>query len=86
MALKHLKKEEIIKAQQVDHVHNETLIHSQIAHPFIVGFDGLCQDSKYLYLVLELINGGELFSYLRSIETFPTEQARFYAATVTLTF
>lgn len=26
---------------------------------------GMTQDSKYLYLVLELINGGELFTYIR---------------------
>jgi serine/threonine protein kinase len=58
VALKLLKKGEIIKAQQIDHVHNENFIHSQISHPFIVNFEGLAQDSRYLYLVLELINGG----------------------------
>ena len=67
MALKLLNKGEIIKAQQIDHVYNENFVHSQINHPFIVNFEGLAQDSKYLYLVLELINGGELFTYLRSV-------------------
>lgn len=38
VALKLLKKGEIIKAQQIDHVHNENFIHSQISHPFIVNF------------------------------------------------
>jgi serine/threonine protein kinase len=77
-ALKLLNKGDIIKSQQVDHVYNENFVHSQINHPFIVHFEGLAQDSKYLYLVLELINGGELFTYLRSVETFPTEQARYH--------
>lgn len=81
-----LKKAEIIKSQQIDHVHNENLIHSQISHPFIVGFEGLAQDSRYLYLVLELINGGELFTYLRSVESLPIDQCRFYAAIVTCCF
>ncbi len=56
--MKLLNKGEIIKAQQIDHVFNENYVHSQISHPFIVNFEGLAQDSKYLYLVLELINGG----------------------------
>lgn len=77
-ALKLLNKGDIIKSQQVDHVYNENFVHSQINHPFIVHFEGLAQDSKYLYLVLELINGGELFTYLRSVETFPTEQAKYH--------
>jgi serine/threonine protein kinase len=51
-ALKLLNKGEIIKSQQVDHVYNENMVHSQINHPFIVHFEGLAQDSKYLYLVL----------------------------------
>lgn len=81
-ALKLLNKGDIIKSQQVDHVYNENYVHSQINHPFIVHFEGLAQDSKYLYLVLELINGGELFTYLRSVETFPTEQARYSLASI----
>ena len=86
VALKLLNKGEIIKAQQIDHVYNENFVHSQINHPFIVNFEGLAQDSKYLYLVLELINGGELFTYLRSVECFSTEHARFYGATVASCF
>ena len=67
VALKLLNKHEIMKAQQIDHVYNENFVHSQISHPFIVNFEGLAQDTRYLYLVLELINGGELFTYLRNI-------------------
>ena len=56
------------------------MVHSQITHPFIVSFEGLAQDSKYLYLVLELINGGELFTYLRTEGRLTPEHAKFYAA------
>lgn len=58
VAMKILKKAEVIKSQQVDHVFNENYVHSQLSSPFIVNFEGLTQDSKYLYLVLELVNGG----------------------------
>lgn len=51
-AIKLLNKNAIIKAQQIDHVYNENFVNSQISHPFIVGFEGLAQDSRCLYLVI----------------------------------
>ena len=73
-AAKILKKAEIIKLKQVDHIMNEVNILTQVQHPFIVSksfltdqtsMDGFTQDEKYLYLMLEFIRGGELFTYLR---------------------
>ena len=49
-----------------------------IDHPFLVKTDGLIgfnQDNKYTYVLLELVNGGELFIYLRGVGKFPPEQA-----------
>ena len=46
-----------------------------IDHPFLVHTDGFTQDKKFLYVVLELVNGGELFTYLRGVGKFPAEQA-----------
>jgi len=36
-------------------------------HPFIVNMEGFTQNDRYLYLVLEFVSGGELFTYLRSV-------------------
>ena len=47
---------------------------------------GVAQDERYLYMALEFIRGGELFTYLRSVESFPPSQARFYAAQVVMMF
>jgi len=69
-----MKKYDLIKSKQVDHILNEIKILAMINHPFIIDFDGFCQDDKYLYLGLELINGGELFTYLRGIGKFGIEQ------------
>eukprot|EP00971_Amphidinium_carterae_P210899 4184593-Amphidinium_carterae.2 len=38
-----------------------------------------CQDEKRLFLVLEFVNGGELFSHLRKEGRLPNDDARFYA-------
>jgi serine/threonine protein kinase len=75
-AIKILKKSEIIKLKQVDHIMNEVKILSAVDHPFLIKTEGFTQDDRYLYLVLELINGGELFTYLRSVGKFPVEQAQ----------
>ena len=57
-----------------------------IDHPFVIKFDGFTQDDKYLYLALELINGGELFTYLRGVGRFPVDQARVYIAQIVSIF
>ena len=75
VAIKILKKSELIKLKQVDHILNEIKILSLIDHPFLVKTDGFTQDNKYLYVTLELVNGGELFTYLRGVGKFPPEQA-----------
>jgi protein kinase A len=54
-ALKVLKKAEIIRLKQVDHVINENTIMSNISHPFVVNMEGFCQDKRYIYLVLEFV-------------------------------
>jgi serine/threonine protein kinase len=71
-----MKKVEIIKSKQTDHILNEIKILSMINHPFVITFDGFTQDDRYLYLGLELVNGGELFTYLRGVGRFPVEQAQ----------
>ena len=39
--------------------------------------DGFCQDDRYLYLILEYIPGGELFTYLRTNTSLPVDQSRY---------
>ena len=75
VAIKKLKKYELIRLKQVAHIHSKIKILSMIDHPFLVTTDGFTQDKKYLYIALELVNGGELFTYLRSVGKFPPEQA-----------
>lgn len=86
VAMKIMKKVEILKSKQADHIANEIKILSMIDHPFVIKFDGFTQDEKYLYLALELINGGELFTYLRGVGRFPVDQARVYIAQIVSIF
>lgn len=85
-AFKQLKKQEIIKSKQVDHLKNEVFILNSIEHPFIVKMAGMTQDNRYLYIGMEFVSGGELFTYLRRVVRFPKVQAMLYIATVVLMF
>ncbi|EGR33373.1 protein kinase domain protein [Ichthyophthirius multifiliis] len=85
-AVKQLKKAEIIKLKQVDHIINENTNLSNINHPFIVKMDGFCQDNRHIYLILEFVSGSELFNYLRSIDALESDHICFYGAQVALMF
>jgi serine/threonine protein kinase len=64
-AMKALKKSEIVKLRQVEHTVNEKQILEELNMPFLVKMAGTFQDSNSLFIILEYIQGGELFSYLR---------------------
>ncbi|KAI9007146.1 kinase-like domain-containing protein [Gaertneriomyces semiglobifer] len=85
-AMKVLKKAEIVKMKQVEHTVNEKNILEAIEFPFLVNLLGTFQDCANLYFVLEYVQGGELFSYLRRCGRFPNHVARFYAAEVVMAF
>ena len=72
-----LKKSEIIRLKQVEHIKAEKAILSRITHPFIVkSVRDISQDERYLYLTMEYVLGGELFSQLRKVGRFSNETAK----------
>lgn len=76
-AIKMLKKAEIIKLKQMDHIYSEYTILSMLNHPFIVEMKGVSvSDPKFLHFVLEYIPGGELFMILRTKGCFTLEQSK----------
>ena len=124
-ALKIMKKSEVVRLKQVEHIKNEKEILSEVNHPFIVT---LCaappraarhrarararrrararpgrpalpahpparrlarsfiafQDERNLYMLLEYIIGGELFTHLRKAGKFGNDHTRFYAAQIVM--
>ena len=83
-ALKMLKKSEIVRLKQVEHIKAETSILSRITHPFIVSLYSTFQDEHHLYMVMDYIIGGELFSQLRRVGRFNNDTARFFTAEIVL--
>lgn len=64
-AVKVLKKAQVVKMKQVEHTNDERRMLQRCKHPFLIALWGTWQDSKNLYMVMEFIEGGELFSLLR---------------------
>eukprot|EP01060_Flectonema_neradi_P006248 TRINITY_DN1418_c0_g3_i2.p1 TRINITY_DN1418_c0_g3~~TRINITY_DN1418_c0_g3_i2.p1 ORF type:complete len:369 (+),score=72.61 TRINITY_DN1418_c0_g3_i2:117-1109(+) len=85
-AVKCLKKREIIKMKQVQHILAEKSLLSELSHPFIVNIITTFQDEKKLYIVLEYVIGGEMFTHLRSAGRFPNDVSKFYHAELVLVF
>ncbi|KAG8342616.1 protein kinase A catalytic subunit [Trypanosoma vivax] len=86
VVLKILKKQEILRMKQVEHVLAESSILQEVDHPFIVNMFKGFVDNDRLYLLLEYVVGGELFSHLRKAGKFPTDVSKFYSAEVVLAF
>ncbi|KAI0048830.1 kinase-like protein [Auriscalpium vulgare] len=83
-AVKVLQKEKIVRSKQVDHTNNEQQMLLSVQHPFIVNLWGSFQDSLNLYMVMDFVPGGELFTLLRRSNRFPDPVGKFYAAEVAL--
>ncbi|KAI0187700.1 catalytic subunit of camp-dependent protein kinase [Xylaria flabelliformis] len=83
-AVKVLKKAQVVKMKQVEHTNDERRMLGEVKHPFLITLWGTFQDARNLYMVMDFVEGGELFSLLRKSGRFPNPVAKFYAAEVTL--
>jgi len=64
-AIKVLKKAQVVKMKQVEHTNDERRMLSKVKHPFLITLWGTFQDARNLYMVMDFVEGGELFSVLR---------------------
>jgi serine/threonine protein kinase len=51
--------------KQVEHTNNEQHMLEAVQHPFIINLWGTFQDAANLYMVMDFVPGGELFTLLR---------------------
>jgi protein kinase A len=65
LALKIMEKEPIFQRNQIEHILSEKHILQAINCPFIVSLVYAFKDNSYLYLALEFVSGGDMFSHLR---------------------
>lgn len=83
-AIKVLKKLDMIRKNDADRILAERNILITVRNPFVVRFfySFTCRDN--LYLVMEYLNGGDLFSLLKKVGCLDEDVARIYIAELVL--
>ncbi|CAL5229889.1 g13304 [Coccomyxa viridis] len=84
VALKKLKKAEMVRRGQIDHVKAERDVLAGIHSPFIVRLYYSFQDEDYLYLVMEYLAGGDVMTLLMRKDILSYKETRFYMAETVL--
>jgi len=83
-ALKVQSKSELVKDGQAKAVVNEKNIMAKLSHPFLIRLVTTYKDEKFVYMLLGLVQGGELYSVIHTSRRHgvPDKSAKFYSACV----
>lgn len=83
-AMKKLKKSEMLRRGQVEHVKAERNLLAEVDSACIVKLYCSFQDDEYLYLIMEYLPGGDMMTLLMRKDTLTEDEARFYVAQTVL--
>ncbi|KAI9319819.1 kinase-like protein, partial [Dichotomocladium elegans] len=83
-ALKYINKTKCIHMRAVDNIISERRILEQVSHGLIVNLRYAFQDDENLFMVLDLMLGGDLRFHLDRMGMMPEAYVQFYAAEVAL--
>lgn len=83
-ALKYINKEKCIQMKAVDNIISERRLLERIDYNLIVNMRYAFQDDENLFMVLDLMLGGDLRFHLERLGTLPEDYVRFYAAELAL--
>ncbi len=79
-ALKEMSKLKIIDKKSEKSINSEREFLSKLNHPFIVNMHYAFQDRDNLYLVMDMLSGGDLRYHVSRYRKFSEEQTRFFIA------
>ena len=83
-AAKMIDKRRVMATDAVKTIMNERNFLSQMDSPFVTGLKYAYTDTTHLFLILDLMIGGDLKLHLNTAKSFPEDRARFYAAEILL--
>ncbi|KAF2020885.1 kinase-like protein [Aaosphaeria arxii CBS 175.79] len=76
-ALKYIRKDEVVRSESVRNIIRERRMLEHLNHPFLCNLRYSFQDIEYLYIVVDLMNGGDLRFHI-SRKTFTEDAVRFW--------
>lgn len=68
--MKCIRKDVILKNENMESLELEKEILQDVDHPFIVGMDYVFSDEFRIYFLMDFIEGGELFRHLVKVRRF----------------
>ena len=83
-ALKEMSKLKVLDKKSEKSINSERAFLSKLHHPFIVNMHYAFQDNDNLYLVIDLLSGGDLRYHISRYRRFSEEQTRFFIACIVL--
>ncbi|XP_068654721.1 uncharacterized protein [Aristolochia californica] len=83
-AMKKLKKSEMLRRGQVEHVKAERNLLAEVDSNCIVKLFFSFQDDEYLYLIMEYLPGGDMMTLLMRKDTLTEDESRFYVGQTVL--
>lgn len=83
-AMKKLKKSEMLRRGQVEHVKAERNLLAEVDSNCIVKLYCSFQDDEFLYLIMEYLPGGDMMTLLMRKDTLTEDEARFYVGETVL--
>ena len=81
-AMKEMSKALVITKRSVNSVMNERKLLSFIKHPFIVNMKYAFQDKENLYLIMDMMTGGDLRYHIARHKVFTEAQTKFFVACI----
>ncbi|PNY08494.1 serine/threonine-protein kinase CBK1-like protein [Trifolium pratense] len=83
-AMKKLKKSEMVRRGQVEHVKAERNLLAEVDSNYIVKLYCSFQDQDYLYLIMEYLPGGDMMTLLMRKDILSEYEAKFYVGETVL--
>mmetsp|Transcript_21100 Transcript_21100/g.15439 ORF Transcript_21100/g.15439 Transcript_21100/m.15439 type:complete len:317 (+) Transcript_21100:166-1116(+) len=80
--MKEMSKARVLSKRSINSVLNERKILAQLKNNFIVNMQYAFQDRESLYLVMDLLGGGDLRFHISRYRRFTEEQTRFFVACI----
>jgi serine/threonine protein kinase len=83
-AMKIMDKAQILDEKMVDQVLNERYMMAQLNYPLVVNLKFAAQDQLDLFLVVDLMLGGDVRYHMKPGRPFPEDRVKFYTAQTAL--
>ncbi|KAK4987104.1 Serine/threonine kinase [Elasticomyces elasticus] len=78
-ALKYIRKDEIVRSESVRNILRERRMLEHLNHPFLCNLRYSFQDMEYMYIIVDLMTGGDLRFHITR-KSFTEEAVRFWIA------